>query len=400
MEGFFQSSKYLSDKPLSTVPKCGVCRLYKHCISPKMPPTGEGRKKILIVAEAPGATEDEQNVQLIGKAGRRCRRLLKNKGINLDRDCVKTNAVICRPKDNETPTTETIEACRPNLLSTIMTFKPNVIMLLGGAAMESLLSLEWKESIDTVSKWAGFAIPFRTYNCWVIPTYHPSYLERQNDDILDMAFEKHIRLASRRSKSRPWKTVPNYEKEIQIVQRPSKAAKIIKEMTRRGGMVAFDYECNTLKPDGEGTKIVTCSICWKGKKTIAYPWAGETVEATDELLRSPMPKIASNIKFEDRWTRVKLGHPVRNWCWDTMIAAHVLDNRQGITGLKFQAFVRLGQGTYGAHIAPYLSGNKRNRFNRIFLLNKKDLLLYNGLDSLLEYKVAVQQMNLFKRKDR
>ena len=69
-----------------------------------MPVTGEGRLKILILAEAPGEQEDAQNTQLIGPAGQVLRKTLAGFGVDLDRDCRKTNAVRCRPPGNRRPT--------------------------------------------------------------------------------------------------------------------------------------------------------------------------------------------------------------------------------------------------------------------------------------------------------
>ena len=169
-------------------------------------------------------------------------------------------------------------------------------------------------------------------------------------------------------------------------------------MIMKGTPIAFDYEANILKPEGEGTKIVSCSICQGGKNTIAFPWEGEVIYTMDQMLKSSTPKIASNLKFEDRWTRVKLGHPVRNWWWDTMIAAHVLDNSPKVTGLKFQSFVLLGAESYDEHISPFLKSTGKSGFNRIDEIDLKDLLLYNGLDSLMEFLVAMKQMKLFKNR--
>ena len=63
-QGFFKPTEIKEpETAVSKIPKCGVCKLWKHCKSPEMKPTGEGKRKILIVAEAPGATEDEKGVQ-------------------------------------------------------------------------------------------------------------------------------------------------------------------------------------------------------------------------------------------------------------------------------------------------------------------------------------------------
>ena len=75
-----------------------------------------------------------------------------------------------------------------------------------------------------------------------------------------------------------------------------------------------------------------------------------------------------------------------------MLAAHVLDNRKGITGLKFQAFVQLGQESYNDHVGGLLKGDKKSHINRIHEIDVHDLLLYNGMDSLLTYKLAIIQM--------
>lgn len=80
---------------VTTIGLCEKCGLYKHCISPKMPYTGGGRKKILIIAEAPGKIEDEKNIQLIGRCGQELRTVLSDLGLDLDADFWKTNAVTC-----------------------------------------------------------------------------------------------------------------------------------------------------------------------------------------------------------------------------------------------------------------------------------------------------------------
>lgn len=398
-KGFFSASKIQSRQKIGSISHCGLCDLYKHCKSPKMPPTGKGRKNILVVAEAPGEQEDRENKQLVGKVGKYFRREhLRPLGIDLDLDCTKTNALICRPQDNKKPDDAMIKACRPNLMKTIKECNPNVILLMGEVACKSLLSVIWKEGIGSVSRWAGFCIPCTNPNAWIIPTFHPSYISRTHDKVLDRVFRQHLKLAISKAKNKPWKEIPDYRKQIEIIVRPSQAAKVIREMVRKGGVSAFDYETNCLKPEGEGTELVSCSICWRGRRTISYPWEGEAIEATDEFTKSPMPKIASNLNFEDRWTRVKLGHRVRNWYLDTMIAAHTLDNRPDITSIKFQSFVWLGMPSYNEHIESYLKSRKGSRFNRIRELDLRDELEYGGLDSYLEYHVAMKQIKLMRKR--
>jgi hypothetical protein len=87
-----------------------------------------------------------------------------------------------------------------------------------------------------------------------------------------------------------------------------------------------------------------------------------------------------------------LGHGVKNWAWDGMQAAHVLDGRTGITSLKFQAFVQFGLPLWNKTVEPYLEADGGNQKNRIDKCDLHELLLYCGLDSLIEFRLAKKQM--------
>jgi uracil-DNA glycosylase family 4 len=393
MKGFFSGSTLSTKTKIPSISHCGLCGRYKYCRSPKMKVAGQGSRKILVVGEAPGQTEDMEGKPFVGKAGKRLKYHLGKIGINLYKDCWITNACTCAEKENRTPSDSEIEACRPNLINTIKKYNPNCILLLGKVPFQSLLSHLWKENVGSVGRWVGYSIPCQSLNKWIITTYHPSYVMRMDNELLNRIFEKHLSLLLNKN-SVPWRKVPDYKNEVELVK-PSSAAKIIEHFIEKGGRAAFDYETNILKPDKEGSKIVTCSICWANKRTIAYPMENEAVEATDKFLKSPIKKIASNIKFEERWTRAIFKHRVNSWFWDTMLASHIIDNRPDITSLKFQAFSLLGMEDYNYHLESLLK-ETQNGFNRIHDIDMKDLLLYNGLDSLLEYKIAMLQRKQMK----
>jgi len=396
-KGFFNPSELSVSNTTSTIPRCGMCKLYQGCITPRMKVTGAGKRKILIAAEAPGKTEDEKGVQLIGEAGQVLRNLLRSIGVRLDKDCWKTNVITCRPPSNDTPTDDQITACRPNLIKTIKKLKPNTIILLGMSSVKSLIPYIWKDSVgNTLGKWTGWNIPSQKLNAWVCPTYHPSYLLRTKNELLQTIMQGHLKRACNHE-SKPWDKIPDYEKEVEIITRPSKAAKAIREMTRLAHPISFDYETTCIKPEEIGAEIVSCSVCQNGERTIAYPWEAEAIDASAELFRSKIKKVGANIKFEDRWTRRLLRFGVKGWYWDTMIASHVLDNRSGITSVKFQSFVRLGVEGYDAHIHPYLKAKKNKRINRIKELPINDVLLYNGMDSIVEWGIFKSQQKEMKR---
>jgi len=383
IKGFFSASK--TTKPPSIVPRCGLCGLHKQCKSPRMPVTGEGLRKILMVAEAPGEQEDEEGVQLVGKVGQHFRKILRKLDVDLDRDCWKTNAIICRPPDNDIKD-QHVEACRPCLMKTIEELNPDVIVLLGGKAVQSLIGRIWRESPGGVSRWVGWRIPSRELNVWVCPTWHPSYLLRKANVVLDRQFEQQLEKALE-LRGKPWGDDGACEPIIERIYDSAEAAAAIREMSAVSQVVSFDYECDRLKPDHRDARIV-CAAVSNGERTIAFPWAREAITAMATMLSGPVPKIGWNIKFEERWTRRVFGHGVNNWVWDGMQNTHILDNRKGITSLKFQMFVQLGVGEYDATVSPYLKASSGNEPNRIRQVEMSDLLLYNGMDAWGTIEVA------------
>jgi hypothetical protein len=120
------------------------------------------------------------------------------------------------------------------------------------------------------------------------------------------------------------------------------------------------------------------------------------------LANSQIGKIAQNMKFEESWSVVRLKQSVNNWIWDTMLAAHILDNRPGVTGLKFQVYTQFGVVDYSSEVESYLQSvdeTSANSINRIMELvndkqGKEKLLKYCALDSIFEYRLSKIQRDI------
>ncbi len=339
--------------------------------------------------------EDCQGRPFVGASGSELKQTIAEFGIELDYDCWRTNAIICRPHDgprNRTPTAAEIGYCRPNIVRTIAELNPKTIILLGQAACQSVIGWLWKDSVGPIGRWIGWRIPCQKINAWICPAWHPSYILRgeSNDDqedrgkdnpVRELIWKEHLKAALAK-KHRPWKTVPDYRSQIRVIMEPDEAAKEIRIMMAFASEhkpIAFDYETTTLKPDGPHAEIYTCSMA-NGEYAISYPWHGKAITATREFLRSRIPKIASNKKFEDRWTRKDSGFPVENWVFDTMLAAHVLDNRRDINSIKFQGWALLGQDIWNDAVEPYLKSPGSNTPNKIKETDLYSVLFYNALD--------------------
>jgi len=396
MEGFFKESQIAKEPERRKLRGCGACKLYKGCLSPRMQATGRGHRSIMFLAEAPGADEDRRGKQLVGKAGQVLRKELRRQGFDLDDDCIKINAVNCRPPKNRTPKPTEIDACRPMVWKAIEEHKPHIIIPLGGTAVSSLIGGRWKKELDGITKWRGWNIPDRELGAWICPTYHPSFLLHDNGTTAaEVLFKDDLERALALTE----KDFPKWKDEVQYVELMKKP-KAIKRYLRHlfedeVPVVALDYETTGLKPHKKGHRIVSCAISEGRKHAVAFPFLEEIEELFIDFLRYKwIRKIAANIPFEQLWSMVLLDTRVRGWAWDPMQAAHVLDNRRGITSVKFQTYVNFGVIDYASHIEPFLEGvdeKDGNSFNRIDECDEDELLTYNGLDALYEIWLARRQ---------
>jgi len=399
MEGFFSKQETSSKtRPGGRMYSCHGCGLYKTCKSPFMKPYGNFKKKILNLGEAPGEIEDNTGKPWQGKAGRLLQRTYKELGIDLFEDCVNINTVSCRPTDkegrNRTPSNLEVENCRKRVLRTIEEYKPRVIILLGNPALFSLIGHRWKRDLGGISKWRGWTIPDQDFMSWVCPTFHPSYVERvleiDDESVEYIIWKRDLKTAFERANVSIRKYV---EPEVEIIEDLSILGRITAHQ------VAFDYETTGLKPHMKGHRIVCASVADSENHAYSFmmPKSKKEKQPFIDLLRNPnIRKIAQNMKYEDTWTNVRLGTEVVNWGWDTMLATHIMDNRPGITSLKFQVFVQFGISDYESEVAPYLSAGDNkdgNSLNNIFNLLTKPkgayyLLKYCGLDSIYELRLA------------
>lgn len=407
LQGFFKAAQEpAARRPLYLTPQCGVCKLHQAVDHGKMQVSGEGRRKIMIVGEAPGESEDAQGEPFVGTTGRLLEQTLAEWGIDMRQDCWIINVVRCRPwewdkhktkKLNREPTDKEIEWCRPYTTGTgdsygdIKKLQPEVIILLGSVAVKSVVGWLWKEDPGGITRWAGWQIPCQRLNAWLCPAYHPSYVVREEKSpVVKLLWKRHLREACR-LRRRPWpKGLPDYAGQVRVEMMPRQAAQYIDAITRDGKPASFDIETTTLKPDGPHAEIVCCAIS-NGVITVSFPWVGEGRQAALRFLTSKVPKIGFNQKFEQRWLMAREGVRVRRWVWDGMLAAHILDNRPEISGLKFQAFALLGQESYDDLVKPYFAADAPNKPNRIRKLDLRALLHYCGLDAVLEWKVAQVQ---------
>ena len=162
---------------------CQMCGLYRKVKTPKMEPFGNFKKRILVIGEAPGEEEDTKGRHWQGKAGRALQMAFRRRGFDLFEDCLNINAINCKPADNRKPTSQEVACCRARVIQVITERNPRLIILVGGTAIQSIIGHVWKKDLGGVSKWRGWQIPDRTFNAWMCPIFHPSYVEKSDSEV-------------------------------------------------------------------------------------------------------------------------------------------------------------------------------------------------------------------------
>ena len=131
---------------------------------------GNPKAKVMLIGEGPGRDEDLQGVPFVGAAGKLLDKMLA--AIELNREHVYiANIVKCRPPQNRTPQETEARACLPYLRAQVALVRPKIIVCLGATAAKYV----YDENVR-ITRDRG------VWQCkkgiWMLPTYHPAALLR------------------------------------------------------------------------------------------------------------------------------------------------------------------------------------------------------------------------------
>ena len=132
---------------------------------------GNPNAKVMVIGEAPGASEDAQGLPFVGRSGQLLDHLLVEAGLMPDRDLFITNVVKCRPPDNRKPSARELSACRPWIDEQMAVVDPAIVILVGATAVSAMLGR--KQAMRSLR---GVWIE-QEQRTWM-PIFHPSYLLR------------------------------------------------------------------------------------------------------------------------------------------------------------------------------------------------------------------------------
>jgi len=163
------------------------CPVYKKCcFLPTEYFLFEDKLKILFIGQGGGATERIQKRPFCGRAGEYLRELIiycmkqnkKTVGIAF------SNTIRDNPDGNRVPSETELTWCMRHLITDIVKLKEfglSVIIPLGNAATSVFLKGQMQPITKSRGKCYQYVVDSHTFT--VIPTYHPSYLLRQAQNV-------------------------------------------------------------------------------------------------------------------------------------------------------------------------------------------------------------------------
>jgi uracil-DNA glycosylase len=172
---------------------CRGCELYKNATQVVFG-RGDEDARVVMVGEQPGDVEDEQGLPFVGPAGRLLRKAVDDAAID-PRQLFITNAVKHfkfkpyaggKRRLHQTPDRIEIQACRPWLVAEFARLDPEVVVVLGAVAAQSLLGPSFR-----VTRQRGVLLPwpdsaqrpqdFPGASGQLVATIHPSAVLRADD---------------------------------------------------------------------------------------------------------------------------------------------------------------------------------------------------------------------------
>lgn len=165
----------------SAIQTCRGCTLYKHATQAVFG-AGSAASRVMLVGEVPGDSEDLAGKPFVGPAGRLLDEALALARIPRDEVYV-TNAVKHfkftrrgKRRIHDKPTRYEIQACKPWLGAELDAIEPDIVVLLGATAAQSLLGPSFR-----VTKERGHALATELAR-WTFATVHPAAVLRAPDD--------------------------------------------------------------------------------------------------------------------------------------------------------------------------------------------------------------------------
>lgn len=305
--------------------------------------SGPRDAKIVLVGEAPGATEDQHGIPFAGGSGQLLNMMLSRVGISRD-SCFVTNLCHVRPPANDfnwfikpKPRLELIHGL-VQLKNDLTEIQPNIVVALGSQPLRFLTN---KLGID---KWRGSVLESTLVpGLKVIGTYHPAYILRIWDykAVAELDLKRVVKESVSREIQRPIRD---------LVLDPSRedSGWLVSDLLN-ATYLSVDIEC--FETDS-GWRLACVGFSDRANRAVVWPyreqWQRDMIK---QLCESDVAKVFQNGTFDVTVLRDNSIHvPIKSFVWDTMLAHHSLfaecagggDEMSALGGKKRQAAIQKG----------------------------------------------------------
>lgn len=293
-------------------PNCELCLLHKTAKTVCLIGDGPYPADLMLVGEAPGDREDSPNIRkpFQGRSGHLLDSLLETLGLQRSKIYI-SNAVHCRPPENDKPSISQIRICSDAYLSKEVQFvKPKLIIALGQIAAQGLLGEKVAVGSARNRVWKE-----RFRDTPTIVTYHPAAALR-NDYLVEPLvkdFEWALEVLNGKDK----------KEELKYIQIQS-----VKEIPdlHQAKWLSLDLETEGFDPFLPNRSIISCQLSIKPRQAYYLRWNPKVAAEVKELAEQrTLNKTGHNInKFDRNWLRAA-GIKLRGRVHDTLIGIHLLD---------------------------------------------------------------------------
>ena len=412
MDGFYTSPEEKEEKKAVTNRwTCKTCKLFKNSSNPKLEPTGQYKKKIMVIGSGYAKPTWEKKNEVLApeeyfktEPGKFLHWYFQKNGIVMERDCIYLNNLACST-DKKVSITH-LGCCRQEkILPAIEKYKPRAIFVVGMNSIQSILAHRWGNEMGGMQRWRGCKIPDHDLDTWLFPIDDPADVkEGNNAGRVLWGNDIESALTTLEMVDFPKNPLDEIEVQYELDGDAVDVGKRAKEYCVGSKIISFDYETTGIRPYREDHRIVCVSVARSSKSVLTFMFPSDVNDTNldgfvDVIRDRKIGKMAHNMTFEELWSRWCLGTQVLDWKFDTMLAAHVLDSRPMFTSLKFQSYIQFGVLGYEHENDVYkmiTDSDSTDGFNSIEELIKdpeckKALLKYCAIDSCLQYKLAQVQ---------
>ena len=420
MKGFFKAPIKIpattrSHKAASNnlVFNCDKCTRNKMKKEGRLDPSwiGKGEKGIVVVL--PLLQDVEQGQGLVNIV----RSKLRQVGVDLNRDCILTGTVDCLYPVYMEPKINDIKCCYSKKLDLLSDLKPKIILLMGESTISFFYGCDvyrrsgcssTKGGLLGMQSLRGKVIPDKVLKAWVLHTYSPVEIDNETfERVFDLDLKVFGLLVNDVRLEKPDFSFMENPGNIITLTKFEDVMSLLDDIYTAADGFSFDYETSSFRYYENIHSVHMISMAFSNKKAYVFPFEMDDINGKPwwntyqmtkiaarwrDVLRSSAPKNAHNIKHEEKVSKYLFGVNVNNWSWDSMLAAHVLDESKGVKGLKQQVFFNWGI-TYGSEINSYLKAqpHRRNNFENAPF---KESALYCGRDSMFTHALSTKQKHL------